>query len=142
MSTIKLSQLELEVIGYERIQANDYYDANWLMVSVTADTNGINTKFARSCLLTSDLVEFNDQLINLNSGRKDSATLESFEPNIELSITKVDSLGHLKMIVKLIPTDENFHQFSLQIDQSYLPLIIADIKDALLRYPVRLESVQ
>lgn len=130
----------IKIIGYERMEASDYYDANWLVVSITADIEGIYTKFSQACLLTRDFFEFSQQLINLNNGCIDSAKLESFEPNIEVSISKVGSLGELNMSGKLIPPDGNLHQFSLQIDQSYLPPIIADIKDALLKYPVRLEN--
>lgn len=89
-----------------------------------------------SILMTSDFLRFRDQLIAVNTDLVGEAELAGYEPDLRVSL-KMQRLGHLKAEVEITPDHlSQFHQFLLDLDQSYLPALIASCDAILARYPV------
>ncbi len=66
-----------------------------------------------------------------------TAELAPVEPNLHIKF-EMDKLGHIAMQINITPeymTQD--HEFREQIDQSYLPGLIRQIKTVLQNYPIR-----
>lgn len=93
-------------------------------------------KCAGAILMTSDFMRFQDQLISVNTALVGEAELAGCEPNLKVTL-KMQRLGHLEVEVEITPDNLNqFHRFSLDLDQSYLPALITSCDAILERYPV------
>ncbi len=59
------------------------------------------------------------------------------EPNLHVKMS-LSQLGQLQMIVHLTPDDlTQKHEFMFELDQSYLPALIAGCERVLKEYPLR-----
>ena len=141
MYLIEIAQLQIEVHGYQFPNADDYYDANWLNVSIRYA--GANSKIwlEEPCLLTVELSAFRDQLRQLSDLSVEGAVLRPLEPYIELEVARAGSLGGLSAKVRLKPDlIDEVHELQMGLDLSYLPGIVAQFDRVLSQFPVRLDS--
>ena len=141
MPQIEILDLQIEVRQYQYLEANEYYDANWLDVGIRYA--GLSSKiwFDEPCLLTVDLLAFRDELISLSELGTDKASLTPLEPYIRLDIKRVGSLGGLEvdLVLRPDPVCES-HRLTMSADLSYLPRVIAQLNKVLAQFPVRLET--
>src|SRR5205823_8032637 len=69
---------------------------------------------------------------------KGEAKLSPLEPNLRVALRFLDSLGHMEVNVDI--TGDHLHErhrFIAEIDQPYLPRIIAELRAVLQPFPVR-----
>lgn len=133
---LKLVGLSIWVDGRQFPDNSDYYDGNWLNVRVRMEAPSATVKCAGAILMTSDFMRFQDQLISVNTALVGEAELAGCEPNLKVTL-KMQRLGHLEVEVEITPDNLNqFHRFSLDLDQSYLPALITSCDAILERYPV------
>jgi hypothetical protein len=138
METLNIAQLKIEVHGYEFPDGADYFDANWLVVTVSYVSNTASIKFHDPCIMASDLLSFRDEIIEMYSGDAETAELASHEPNLNVQLRKNDLLGAIKASLELRPdAGEDVHILTMQLDQSYLPGMQREIDEILRRYPMR-----
>ncbi|MDB4558968.1 hypothetical protein N9Z87_01865 [Amylibacter sp.] len=138
-----LENLKIEVLSYEYQTWDNYYDANWLCVSVLfADASG-QVAFSGPILMTANLVGFHDEVVELDAGTSDVAVLESLEPNLSLTLKRVGSLGHIEVTTEIL-VEPQMHelQASFQVDVCYLPKLVTDLRGVLSAFPVRLEDTK
>jgi hypothetical protein len=133
---LKIFGLSVWVDGREFPDSSEYYDGNWLKVEAQVEVSGAKVRCAGPILMTSDLQRFRDKLIDVNATLAGEATLSSYEPNLKVTL-KIMSLGHVEAEVEITPDHLNqFHRFSFELDQSYLPNVIQSCEAILAHYPI------
>ena len=72
----------------------------------------------------------------MNADLAGEAELAGYEPDLKVTL-KMQRLGHLEAEVEITPDHlSQFHRFSLDLDQSYLPALITSCDAILASYPV------
>jgi hypothetical protein len=91
-----------------------------------------------SFLDTVSFVRFAAELTELHKTLGGEAGLESLEPELKARLKGKGPSGVLELAVEISPDYPNqTHSFSAEIDQSYIPQIIADCERVIAAYPVR-----
>lgn len=91
------------------------------------------TVFVRGPILQNDeLGCWLGQLQELYAGRRANAVLRCIEPNLRVEVSVRDKLGHLEMRVDITADHmTQQHVMRFEIDQSYLPRLIQEVRAAL-----------
>jgi hypothetical protein len=133
---LRLGGVSIWVDGRQFPNVSDYSDGNWLIVRVRMDAPGASVKCDGAILMTTDIDQFRVELNALSETLTGEATLGSLEPQLKATL-KAQSLGHIVVEVEISPDHlEQFHRFTFNLDQSYLPPLIAACERILERYPV------
>jgi len=139
-----LGQPNLSVLGlsiwihsreYENL--SDYWDGNWLTVTILCAAEGAKVTAHGSILRVTEINEFYNQLIELDKSLTGAAEIDCIEPNFALKVNSKGSLGELEMDINITPnhlTQE--HSFTFKIDQSFLKKLLSQCKGILTKYPV------
>ncbi len=86
--------------------------------------------------MASDVERFRNELAVASNALAGQATLASLEPELTVKL-KVQRLGQVAGEVEITPEHlTQFHCFTLDLDQSYLPAIITSCDLLLERFPV------
>jgi hypothetical protein len=92
------------------------------------ETYGAMVEVKGSFLTTTDIHTFQTELERLQRTLTGSATLAPLEPNLRIEI-KCDHLGHLACELTLTPDHmTQKHEFSIELDQTYLASLIGGCK--------------
>jgi hypothetical protein len=132
--------IRVEVFGYERPDANDEYDANWLRARVSVSMAEFSAVI-RLALVTHDLARFADELEQAVQLLKGTATFSTVEAGLAIEI-KFTAAGHAEVFgtarsqTSLVP-DESALSFSFETDQSFLAHTVRELKAIVSRFPVR-----
>jgi hypothetical protein len=134
---IVLAGFSLWIRGRAYPNSDDYWDGNWLDVGACVVAHGARVE-AEGCFLTStDIAHFLTQLEALYRDLSGTAVLENYEPNIRVTMVG-DRLGHIKLTVHLTPDfTTQAHRFDFELDQTVLPLIMADCRRVMERFPIK-----
>ena len=133
---LRLGSLSIWVDGRLFPDASDYDDGNWLNVRARMEAPGAVVKCEGAILMTTDIDRFREELVSLNVNLAGEATLASYEPELKATL-KALSLGHIEVEVEITPDHLNqFHRFTLGLDQSYLRPLITSCESILDRFPV------
>ena len=88
--------------------------------------------------MTTDIERFAGQCKGLLRGTTTEAALDPLEPQLRVTITAVDRLGHLRARVEITPDHiSQSHTVEFEIDQSYLPDLIDQCSLILRDHPIR-----
>ncbi len=130
-------RVEVQIHGYEREPTGEYFDDNWVNVSVHLSVGSFSGHYTAT-FLTSDFVSFHDNLLILHQSLKAIARFSTLEEQLSLELTG-DGCGHitLKGLAIDAPGTGNRLNFELALDQSYLPLALRELHDIVSRFPVR-----
>ncbi len=135
---LKVCGLQLWIHGREIPASQDYYDGNWLNVTVHCGANSASVWASGSFLMVPDLVFWLKGCEDLYAQRNGEAILNPFEPNLLITIRPLDKIGHLVMRVEITPEHlSQQHRFDFAMDQSYLPSLMAQCRAIIAEYPVR-----
>ena len=130
-------RLEITVFGYEREHVGEYYDDNWLNCYLELAFGGFNGKFELS-LLTRYFIDLLPQVENLYSALKGVTKFESMEQQLEFTLTgNGNGVIELKGDAMDMAGPTNQLYFYSEIDQTYLPEIILQLKQLIRKYPER-----
>jgi hypothetical protein len=135
---IKIAGFQLWIHSRQFPDAQDYWDGNWLNVTAHCGANGASVWACGAILMIADIAHLAADCERLYEGRQEQAILQPCEPNLLVSVRSSDRLGHLTMHVEI--TNDHMtqqHTFDFEIDQSYLPSLIAQCKAILEDFPVR-----
>jgi len=129
--------IRVSILGYERPDAQDYDDGNWLNATARIAISGFRAEFPYAAYAP-DLAGFLDELSALYSSMIGTASYHSLEEDFILG-GRIDELGGIEwncvahhphgMGAKL--------EFRFTSDQSHLPDLISQLTDVLSKYPVR-----
>lgn len=137
---IQLSGMQIYVHGQQFPDMSDYWDGNWLKVTVHCGAEGASVWVSGPFIHLSELQSWMALSKKLSQNLKGEANLDCMEP--ELSVTlKAESLGHIGMNVEITPNHlKQQHKFSFELDQSYLPGLVCQLGEVLKKYPIKGEN--
>jgi len=137
---LKLDGFSLWVFGRQFPDASDYWDGNWLNVRARVETPGAVVEVQGPIVRAPELAKFVKQLETLHTNLVGEAALRCMEPNLQVAI-RVNSLGHIRIKVMITPDHmTESHEFSFDLDQTYLGPFLAGCRSVLSRWPVRAET--
>ena len=134
---IKIGGLNIWVHGRQFPDSQTYWDSN--VLNVTAEYIGRDSRVLAhgSFIHLGYLAGFLAALKAVHSELKGEALLDCVEPNLRVVIA-AKSLGHLE-VKTTITADQmtESHVYKEQMDQTFLPPILEDLRKVLALYPVR-----
>ncbi len=130
-------RVEVDVISYERSVVGEYYDDNWLTVSIAVCVGGFSGR-VRAAILTAELAAFAEQLRRLHEQLTGSAEFTTIEGQLSLTLT-CDIRGHITLQGEVLDQAGigNRLSFHLDLDQSFLPQSIQELDAVIQAFPVR-----
>lgn len=135
---LTLAGLQLWVHGYELPDLVDDWDGNWLRVTAHAGGAGASVRVSGAILDTRSFARFREGLAALHAALAGNTRLESHEPHLVVHVAPVDRVGHLGARVEITPElATQRHEFRFDLDQSWLPSLVAQCDAILARFPVR-----
>jgi len=134
---IELNGLQIWVHARQFPNEQDYWDGNWLNVTVHCGTHDASVWTSGSILHVPDLIRWLADLEAMNQRVCGAADLVSLEPELSVEL-RMNNLGHIRMKVEITPdhmTQE--HSFEFEFDQSYLEGLIKSVSAVLKKYPLK-----
>jgi hypothetical protein len=117
--------------------AQDFWDGNWVHSVAKYERGGSCVTTAGPFLHLSAVARFIEGLRSLNTDLTGTAALDTIEPNLRVEVTG-DGKGHLSVVVDITPDNlVEEHQFREDLDQTFLPELIASCEAVLTRLPLR-----
>ena len=137
---LKVAGLELWVHDRRSPKAQDYWEGNWLVVTVRCVAHGATIWTTGPMLRVPDLVRWADALDRLHAraGPDGVATLTSDEPNLTAVVCSTEPPGGLQLVVDITPdhlTQE--HRLRFAVERSALPDLVRQCRAIVRAYPVR-----
>ncbi|MEZ4332406.1 MAG: hypothetical protein R3F35_11665 [Myxococcota bacterium] len=137
-ASISIGCLSIRVLKRQFEESQDFWDGNWLLVHACCETETARVVVSGPILHLGELQSFRRQLSSLHRDLTGEATLDCIEPNLQVTIRAVGSLGHLESKIEL--TGNHLlerHEFREEFDQSYLSDLLADLRAIFLEFPIR-----
>jgi hypothetical protein len=136
-TNLQLHGLSISVGGREFPNASDYWDGNWLVVRASMEAKGARVDCAGPILRTTDFKQFRDELLIIAETLAGTATLSGLELELN-AVFKMVSQGRMEVEVEITPDHlTQSHNFSMELDQSYLPSLITFCESVLEKFPIR-----
>ena len=132
--------IRIGVFGYERPDANDEYDSNWLRARCSITVAEFSAVLSLA-LVTHDFTRFADELEQAVQLVKGAASFSTVEAGLAIDI-KFTAAGHAEIFGSvrsqrsLVP-DVSVLSFSFETDQSFLAQTVRELKAIVSRFPVR-----
>ena len=135
---LRLAGLQLWIHGRQFPDAHDHWDGNWLNVTAHCGAQGASVWASGSIIMVSDLGRWAAQCEKLYETGQGEAALQPCEPNLSVSLRASDRLGHINMRVEITPDHmTQQHRIDFEVDQSYLPPLLAQCRAIMAKYPIR-----
>ena len=140
------SKFELEVAGYEFKNANEYYDANWLKIKITAEDEVNSWSATDNCLLTYELENLSEWFRDLLKADEDQYEIEFMENELKFKFDSNNDRLSIILDFNLHPKGEMFeygddgdepYELEFTLNNKSIEGIIKNISDEIVRYPVR-----
>jgi hypothetical protein len=127
----------VDVAARERPQSTDYWDGNWLHASVRVHVGGFDGR-ASGALRAEEFITFRDEVAALQQSLRGHATFSTMEDWITIKMMG-NGRGHIEVTGQLHdePGSVNRLMFRLELDQTHLPRVLAELDEVLIRFPVR-----
>ncbi len=134
---IRFGELQVWIHGRQFPESDDYWDGNWLRVTAHCGAQGADVWTVGPIIHLGDLVRWLRALEELNRTLTGRADLINLEPELSVKIS-VDVIGQLLIEIEITPDHMNQkHWFRSEVDQTYLPPLIASCQRILKDFPVR-----
>jgi hypothetical protein len=128
--------LSIWVDGRQFPDASDYWDGNWLMVRARMEAAGARADCGGPILMATDFKQFRDELVSMVDTLVGEAVLAGLEPELKVTF-KMTPRGGVEGEVEITPDHlTQRHRFTVQLDQSYLPALVASCDAVLDRFPI------
>jgi hypothetical protein len=133
---IKIGGLRIWIHGRESPDSKDYWDANWVNVTVECQAQGSSVFTSGTIIHMSEISHFLSGAEKIHKALKGVAEMPCMEPYLSVKL-EAGELGHIKISVDITPDHlQQKHNFIFETDQSYLLGLISDCKVALEKYPL------
>jgi len=137
---LKVAGLELWVHDRRSPEAQDYWEGNWLVVTVRCAAEGATIWTTGPLVRVPDLARWAAALDRLHQRPEGAgvATLSSDEPNLTAVIRSTERTGDLQLVVDITPdalTQE--HRLRFAVARSELPDLVQQCRGIVKAYPVR-----
>jgi hypothetical protein len=134
---LKLGWLSIWTLSREFADSVDYDDANWINIHAHIEAPGSRIDIQGPWIRSDEISSFRDELSTLNLRLEGVAHLRCLEPYINAKVTSA-ALGHLDVVIEATPDPmTQTHRFELELDQSYLPGLIAQCAQILRDFPIK-----
>ena len=134
---LRLAGLRIRIHGRQFPDAHDDWDGNWLDVTAQCDDNSASVAARGPLLHLSELERWCGEAETLFETLTGKARLDCQEPNLSV-LLEAASPGQITMEVSITPDHlTQKHWFRFEIDQSYLPFLIAQCRTIIEAYPLR-----
>jgi hypothetical protein len=132
-------RIEVDVAGYEREPVGQFYDDNWLPVTVSVTVGRFVGQFSAE-FMSDDFSRFLSQLSKLYETLSGKAEFNTLERQLFL-VLEGDGKGHVVVRGEAMDRVGTGNQllFDLELDQTQLAQTIRELKDVVAAYPVRTE---
>ncbi len=132
---IHVCGLRIWVYGRQYPDDQDYWDGNWLTVTIAYSTQtSIACVGTGPWIHTSELLHWKEELQAIYGPAKGIARLDCMEPMLKAKVSLDDKT--FDVVVKPQCIGEE-HHYVEDIDQSHLPALIRQIEKVLETYPIR-----
>lgn len=130
-------QLRMDVLGYEREPAGEYFDDNWLSVAVEVKAGGFTGLFSAS-FLTGEIEAFSTEAAKLYDSLTGQAKFRTLEDQLSLDLIG-DGRGNIRLTGHAAdqPGIGNTLAFSFIFDQAQLQSSVQNLVRLLGIFPVR-----
>jgi hypothetical protein len=136
-ASIKLAGLEIWVHGRQFPEVDDYWDSNWLNVTVHCEAPGAEVWVSGPIIHLTELANWVDACEKMYQTLRGEADLECVEPELSVKL-KMKLLGQISMSVEITPNNlMQLHKFNFDVDQSYLKNSITDCHKILAEFPLK-----
>lgn len=133
---IKLAGLQIWIHSRQFPNSKDFWDGNWLNVTVHCSANGASVWTGGSILHLSEIADWLVTLEKMNETLSGEANLNTIEPEFNVKL-KAESLGQITMEVEISPDQlKQQHRFEFDLDQSYLNRVIKSCRQTLAEFPL------
>jgi len=134
------SVVQIDIFGYERPDAGDEYDANWLKARCSVTLAEFSAVLSLS-VLAQDFVRFADELEQAVQSLKGTSTFSTVECGLRMEIKfttggHADVFGSVRSQMSFVP-DQSMLSFSFETDQSFLTPTVRELRAIVSRFPVR-----
>jgi hypothetical protein len=134
---LQLGQLEIWIHGRQFPEATDYWDGNWLMVTVRCHTQTAMVWTSGPIIHLSELVRWIKSTEQMHDTLTGEANLACMEPELDVEM-KMNKLSHIEVKVEITSySPREHHLLNFEIDQSYLPDFVKDGRRVLAKFPIR-----
>ncbi len=134
---LQIAGLQLWIHRREFPESKDYWDGNWLIVTVHCCAFGADVWVSGPILNLSELHQWMVECESMYASLLGEANIERMEPNLSVKL-KMTQLGQIDMWVYITPNHlYQEHCFKFEIDQSYLLGLINSLKIIFRSYPIR-----
>jgi hypothetical protein len=134
---LKLLGFQLWIHGRQAPEANDYWDGNWLLVTAHCGTHGADVWVEGPIIHLPEIARWLQACEQMMTRVAGEAELACLEPELQIQL-RMESLGHVVMTVEITPDHmHQQHEFEFELDESYLPGLVARCRRILLAYPIR-----
>lgn len=127
----------VEVLYRQFPNSNDFDDGNWVRSGITVDTGTLRGSF-ECWLCTYDFDNFRRGLVPLYESLQGKAEFHTLEGQLSIEL-RGDGLGHIDGDVVVVDRDVATTpelKFTLSIDQTYLPKLIAELEEVQQLFPI------
>ncbi len=112
---LKIIGLSMWVHGRELESSDDYWDGNWLRVTVRCQAHGATIEVSGSIVHLTELKAWLHQARELHSSLTGTARLDCIEPNLRVCVTLTHGKGEL--LVEITPDNmSQEHRLRFEID--------------------------
>ena len=134
---IKLGGLELWVHGRECLGDALPWDADWLNVTAYCVAPGARVWVSGPVLSSTSFARWSAECEVLCTKLSGRAELHSYEPNLRVLLECSGSTNGIVLAVFLTPDHlRQEHRFEWELDESYLPQLLDDVRAIVHSYPV------
>ena len=138
LGTPDLSFAGLQIWIHEREFPNlkGSFDGDWLIVTVHCGAQGAEVWAQGPIIHLSEIANYLKQVESMYKTFNGEAELGWMEPNLSARM-KIGKRGQVSLVVEITPDHlTQQHKFTFDINQSYLPSLIQDLKAILQRFPI------
>jgi hypothetical protein len=134
---LQLDGLRIWIHGRQFPDSVDFWDGNWLNITANCATTGSSVWVSGPRIHLSELETWYNEATQLHGTLTGEAALKCLEPELNV-LLKAKPLGHIAMTVQITPDHlKESHRFQFEMDQSYLPALLRQLKAILAEYPIR-----
>ena len=128
--------LMIEILGRSYPNYTDYLDGNWLNARVVLSVGGFKGQVG-GYLRGEEFLSFRDEIAKLSTTLSGKATFSTMEEQNSINLTG-DGKGHviLRGQVRDQAGTANTLNFTIELDQTFLPGILKVLDEALTTFPV------
>jgi hypothetical protein len=134
---ITFAGFKVWISGRQFPGTSDYWDGNWLMVTACCESPGARVWAQGPIIHLSEIQHWLTGLKGLAHSILGEAELACIEPELGAKVC-LDKLGHGSLVVNITPDHMNEqHQFTFEVDQSFIPGVIRNLEKILDKYPIK-----